>query len=72
MADKSITDTLLASLQRQRERYPKELHDIEVALAALELPRAFRLMEALKQRGVWQPTPDEAEALEDFWWEYGQ
>jgi hypothetical protein len=29
-------------------------------------------MEALKTRGVWEPTPDEAEALEDFWWEYGQ
>ena len=72
MADGNITDTLLISLRRQRERYPKELHDIEVALTALELPRAFRLMEALKQRGLWQPTPDEAEALEDFWWEYGQ
>lgn len=72
MADAKIIDILLASLRRQRERYPKELHDIEVALTALELPRAFRLMETLKERGVWQPTPDEAEALEDFWWEYGQ
>jgi hypothetical protein len=72
MADSNITDILLASLRRQRERYPKELHDIEVALTALELPRAFRLMEALKERGVWQLTPEEAEALEDFWWEYGQ
>lgn len=72
MADANITDTLLASLRRQGDRYPKDLRDIEVALAALELPRAFRLMEALKTRGVWQPTADEASALEDFWWEYGQ
>lgn len=72
MADANITDILLASLRRQGDRYPKELRDIEVALAALELPRAFRLMEALKTRGVWQPTADEAGALEDFWWEYGQ
>lgn len=72
MAGSNVTDTLLASLRRQGERYPKELHDIEVALTALELPRAFRLMESLRERGLWQPTPDEAEALEDFWWEYGQ
>ncbi len=72
MADTSITDILLTSLRRQQQHYPKELHDIEVALTALELPRAFRMMEALKSRGIWQPTPDEAAALEDFWWEYGQ
>ncbi len=72
MAEPNTTDILLTSLRRQKDFYPKELHDIEVALAALELPRAFRLMEALKKRGLWQPTADEAEALEDFWWEYGQ
>ena len=71
-SESSITDILLAGLRRERDRYPKELRDIEVALAALELPRAFRLMEALKERGLWEPTPDEAGALEDFWWEYGQ
>ena len=72
MAEANITDVLLSSLRRQGDRYPKELRDIEVALAALELPRAFRLMEALHKRGIWRPTPEEAEALEDFWWEYGQ
>lgn len=72
MADNNITEVLLASLRRDGERYPRELRDIEVALAALELPRAFRLMSALKDRGVWQPTPEETDALEDFWWEYGQ
>jgi hypothetical protein len=72
MAEANITEVLLASLRRQGDHYSKELRDIEVALAALELPRAFRLMSALKERGVWQPTPAEAEALEDFWWEYGQ
>jgi hypothetical protein len=72
MAESNITEVLLASLRREGDRYARELRDIEVALAALELPRAFRLMSALKDRGVWQPTPAEAEALEDFWWEYGQ
>ena len=42
------------------------------ALAALELPRAFRLMDALRQKELWRPTPGAAEAFEDFWWEYGQ
>ncbi len=72
MADPSITEILLASLRRQGGRFPAQLRDVEVALAALELPRAFRLMDALKASGAWQPTADEAEALEDFWWEYGQ
>lgn len=72
MAESNITEILLASLRRDGSRYPRELRDIEVAFAALELPRAFRLMAALKDRGVWQPTPAEAAALEDFWWEYGQ
>ncbi len=66
MADTNVTDILLAGLRRQRERYPKELHDIEVALAALELPRAFRLMEALKERGLWQPTPGRSRGARGF------
>jgi hypothetical protein len=72
MPESNITKTLLASLRRQGGRFPTQLRDIEVALAALELPRAFRLMDALKQRDLWQLTPEEEEALEDFWWEYGQ
>ncbi len=72
MPESNITETLLASLRRQGSRFPTQLRDIEVALAALELPRAFRLMSALKERDLWLPTPEEEEALEDFWWEYGQ
>lgn len=72
MLESNITETLLKSLRRQGSRFPTQLRDIEVALAALELPRAFRLMDALRQRELWQPTPEEEEALEDFWWEYGQ
>ena len=72
MADSSITETLLASLRRQGRRFPNQLRDIEVALAALELPRAFRLMNALKESGQWELTPSEEEALDDFWWEYAQ
>lgn len=72
MTDANITQVLLASLRRQAARFPTEARDIEVAIAALELPRAFTLMNRLKERGVWQLTPDEEAALEDFWWEYGQ
>lgn len=72
MPEPNITESLLASLRRQGSRFPTQLRDIEVALAALELPRAFRLMNALKERGLWQLTSQEDEALEDFWWEYGQ
>lgn len=72
MLESNITETLLKSLRRQGSRFPTQLRDIEVALAALELPRAFRLMDALRQMELWQPTPEEEEALEDFWWEYGQ
>lgn len=72
MTEPNITQLLLASLRRQASRFPVEARDIEVAIAGLELPRAFTLMNRLKERGVWQLTPDEEAALEDFWWEHGQ
>lgn len=72
MTDTNITQILLASLRRQADRFPAEARDIEVAIAALELPRAFKLMNRLKERGIWQLTATEEAALEDFWWEYGQ
>lgn len=72
MTEPNITEILLTSLRRQGARFSVELRDIEVALAALELRRAFALMNRLKERGVWHLTPEEDLALEDFWWEYGQ
>lgn len=72
MTEANITEILRASLRRQATRFPTEARDIEVAVAALELPRAFMLMNRLKERGVWQLTAEEEAALEDFWWEYGQ
>lgn len=72
MPEDNITEILLASLRRQGSRFPAQLRDIDVALAALELPRAFRLMNALREGGLWQLTAEEEDALEDFWWEYGQ
>ncbi len=72
MTEANITEILRASLRRQAARFPTEARDIEVAVAALELPRAFMLMNRLKERGVWQLTTEEEAALEDFWWEYGQ
>lgn len=72
MTETNITQVLLNSLHRQAARFPTEARDIEVAIAALELPRAFTLMSRLKEHGVWQLTAEEEAALEDFWWEYGQ
>jgi hypothetical protein len=43
-----------------------------VALTALELRRAYTLMNRLHERGVWTPSAEALQALEDFWWEYGQ
>lgn len=72
MTETNITQVLLDSLRRQAARFPTEARDIEVAIAALELRRAFMLMSRLKERGAWQLTAEEEAALEDFWWEYGQ
>jgi hypothetical protein len=72
MTEANITALLLASLRAQSARFPTEFRDIEVALNALELRRAFTLMNRLKERGVWQPDSVAEQALEDFWWEYGQ
>lgn len=72
MSEASTTEILLSSLRSQAARFPTELRDIEVALNALELRRAFTLMHRLKERGLWEPAPAAATALEDFWWEYGQ
>jgi hypothetical protein len=72
MTEANITAILLDSLRGQSARFPTELRDIEVALNALELRRAFTLMNRLKERGVWQPDETAEQALEDFWWEYGQ
>lgn len=72
MTEANITEILLSSLRSQAARFPTELRDIEVALNALELRRAFTLMHRLKERGLWEPAAEASEALEDFWWEYGQ
>jgi len=72
MTDPNITEILLADLRRATDRYPSELRDIEISLAALELRRAYALMARLKESGKWQPSAAAEEALEDFWWEYGQ
>jgi hypothetical protein len=72
MNDTNITQILLASLRRQASRFPAEARDIEIAIAALELPRAYTLMSRLKERGAWRLTTEEEAALDDFWWEYGQ
>ncbi len=63
---------LLASLRSQAHRYPAELREIEISLLAQEFKRAYVMICRLKERGLWQPSPEADEALEDFWWEYGQ
>jgi len=63
---------LLASLRSQSARYPTEMREIEISLAAQEFKRVLALINRLKERGAWQPADDAAAALEDFWWDYGQ
>ncbi len=72
MIEANITQTLLNSLRGQAARFPTEARDIEIAVAALELRRAYALMSRLKERGAWRLTSEEDQALEDFWWEYVQ
>lgn len=72
MTESNITEILLADLRREAVRYPSELRDIEISLAALELRRAYALMARLKDSGKWRPSAAAEAALEDFWWEYGQ
>lgn len=72
MTEPNFTQVLLESLRGQAARFPAEARDIEIAVAALELRRAYALMNRLRERGAWQLTPDAEQALEDFWWEYVQ
>lgn len=72
MTEPTVTEVLLSGLRAQSARFPAELREIEVAIAALELRRAFSLISRLHEKGLWSPTADEAQALDDFWWEYGQ
>ncbi len=72
MASSTPTESLLSSLRRGISRYPFELREIEISIVAMEFRRAFDLMTGLRDRGLWQPSADDAESLEDFWWEYCQ
>ncbi len=72
MNDSAFGARLLASLRSQASRFPTEMREIEISLAAQEFKRAFAMMNRLKERGLWQPSADAEAALEDFWWEYGQ
>jgi hypothetical protein len=72
VAESEAGSPLLASLRSQSARFPAEMREFEISLVAQEFKRAYGMMARLKERGVWQPAPDATEALEDFWWEYGQ
>jgi len=72
MASSTPTESLLSSLRRGSERYPLEMREIEISIVAMEFRRAFDLMASLRDRGLWQPSAEDAESLEDFWWEYCQ
>ncbi len=65
-------ETLLASLRPLATQHPAELREIEIAIVGREYKRAYTLMTRLKERGAWQPAREDEDALEDFWWEYGQ
>ena len=72
MSEPNITQMLLESLREQGHGFTVELRNIEISLAALELRRAYALMAQLRERGTWHPSAEAEQALEDFWWEYGQ
>lgn len=72
MSDATSGALLLASLRSSSDRYPTEMREIEISLAAQEFKRAFMLINRLKERGLWRPAADAEAALEDFWWDYGQ
>ncbi len=72
MTATSPVESLLASLRRDTPRYPFEMREVEISVAAMEFRRAFDLMTGLRDRGLWQLSSEDAESLEDFWWEYCQ
>ncbi len=72
MNDQTSAAILLASLRGQADRYPTEMREVEISLAAQEFRRVFDLISRLKERGLWRPSAEAEAALEDFWWEYGQ
>jgi len=72
VGESAAGNPLYASLRSQADRFPTEMREIEISLVAQEFKRAFGMMTRLKERGLWQPSPAAEEALEDFWWEYGQ
>lgn len=72
MPAQTSAESLLTSLRSQADRFPHELREIEISLAAMEFRRAFDLMTQLRERGLWQPGSEDSDNLEDFWWEYCQ
>lgn len=72
MSDATSGVSLLASLRSQSDRYPTEMREIEISLAAQEFKRVLAIINRLKERGLWRPSADAEAALDDFWWEYGQ
>lgn len=72
MGESETMHSLYASLRSQSDRYPTEMREIEISLVAQEFKRAYGMMTRLKERGLWHPSPEVEDALEDFWWEYGQ
>ena len=72
MGESEAGNPLYTSLRSQSDRFPTEMREIEISLVAQEFKRAYGMMTRLKERGLWQPSPEAEAALEDFWWEYGQ
>ena len=70
MTPKASKEALLRSLQSQSIRFPQVMRDIETAIAGEEYRKAFLLITSLKDQELWKPTPEDEQALENFWWEY--
>lgn len=46
------------------------MQEIEAAFAGKRYRKAFLLIYALKEQGIWIASPEDEKNLEDFWWEY--
>lgn len=61
---------LLEALRQQSHQFPVLMKQIEEACHQGKYRQMFLLVSELKQTGVWQPTEEEEELLEQFWWQY--
>ena len=63
-------EALLRSLRIQSSDFPADMQEIETAIANRKYRKAFLLIHDLRERGVWIPSLEDEQSIEDFWWKY--